>query len=139
MMCEARAVTIVVRQEYTRHRGCRRAGVYIAESRIELETATKMLNLRAAWECSTVRQPGRAQATCDVKVYKAPGRAQRGDRAVQCRGTDPWGNKCDMPLEAMFCTGWRGGPPSSMAPTTCTRSPGQDRAGPTRLVERWAQ
>jgi acyl-CoA dehydrogenase len=72
---------------------------YIADSRIELETA-KLLTLRAAWRFD--RQGNRA-ARSDIamcKVYNAQVVHNVVDRALQVHGS--LGYSGDMPLESMY-------------------------------------
>ena len=72
---------------------------YIADSRIELETA-KLLTLRAAWKFD---REGNRAARSDIamcKVYNAQVVHNVVDRALQVHGS--LGYSGDMPLESMY-------------------------------------
>src|SRR5260370_38108872 len=72
---------------------------YIADSRIELETA-KLLTLRAAWKFD---HEGNQAARSDIamcKVYNAQVVHNVVDRALQVHGS--LGYSSDMPLERMY-------------------------------------
>jgi acyl-CoA dehydrogenase len=96
MMCERAQSRSSFGKSYTRHQMVQQ---YIADSRIELETA-KLLTLRAAWKFD--RDGGQATrsdiAMC--KVYNAQVIHNVVDRALQVHGS--LGYSSDMPLESMY-------------------------------------
>jgi acyl-CoA dehydrogenase len=96
MMCERAQSRSSFGKSYTRHQMVQE---YIADSRIELETA-KLLTLRAAWKFD--REGSRA-ARSDIamcKVYNAQVVHNVVDRALQVHGS--LGYSGDMPLESMY-------------------------------------
>jgi acyl-CoA dehydrogenase len=96
MMCERAQSRSSFGKSYTRHQMVQE---YVADSRIELETA-KLLTLRAAWKFD--REGNRAVrgdiAMC--KVYNAQVVHNVVDRALQVHGS--LGYSGDMPLELMY-------------------------------------
>jgi acyl-CoA dehydrogenase len=96
MMCERAQSRSSFGKSYTRHQMVQE---YIADSRIELETA-KLLTLRAAWKFD---REGNRAARSDIamcKVYNAQVVHNVVDRALQVHGS--LGYSGDMPLEAMY-------------------------------------
>lgn len=72
---------------------------YIADSRIEIETA-KLLTLKAAWKMDQVGHLGARSEIAMAKVYNANVLYKVVDRALQVHGS--LGYSCDMPLELMY-------------------------------------
>jgi acyl-CoA dehydrogenase len=96
MMCERAQSRSSFGKSYTRHQMVQQ---YIADSRIELETA-KLLTLRAAWKFD---REGNRAARSDIamcKVYNAQVVHNVVDRALQVHGS--LGYSSDMPLERMY-------------------------------------
>ena len=96
MMCERAQSRSSFGKSYTRHQMVQE---YIADSRIELETA-KLLTLRAAWKFD---REGNRAARSDIamcKVYNAQVVHNVVDRALQVHGS--LGYSGDMPLESMY-------------------------------------
>jgi acyl-CoA dehydrogenase len=96
MMCERAQSRSSFGKSYTRHQMVQQ---YIADSRIELETA-KLLTLRAAWKFD---RDGSLAARSDIamcKVYNAQVVHNVVDRALQVHGS--LGYSSDMPLESMY-------------------------------------
>jgi acyl-CoA dehydrogenase len=96
MMCERAQSRSSFGKRYTRHQMVQQ---YIADSRIELETA-KLLTLRAAWKFD---RDGNRAARSDIamcKVYNAQVVHNVVDRALQVHGS--LGYSGDMPLESMY-------------------------------------
>ena len=96
MMCERAQSRSSFGKNYSRHQMVQQ---YIADSRIELETA-KLLTLRAAWrfDCEGNRAARSDIAMC--KVYNAQVLHNVVDRALQVHGS--LGYSSDMPLEMMY-------------------------------------
>jgi acyl-CoA dehydrogenase len=96
MMCERAQSRSSFGKEFSSHQMVQQ---YIADSRIELETA-KLLTLRAAWRFD---QEGNNAARSDIamcKVYNAQVLHNVVDRALQVHGS--LGYSSDMPLEYMY-------------------------------------
>ena len=96
MMCERAQSRSSFGKPFTSHQTVQQ---YIADSRIELETA-KLLTLRAAWRFD---HEGNQAARSDIamcKVYNAEVVHNVVDRALQVHGS--LGYSSDMPLESMY-------------------------------------
>jgi acyl-CoA dehydrogenase len=96
MMCERAKSRSSFGKPFTSHQSIQQ---YIADSRIELETA-KLLTLRAAWRFD---RDGNQAARSDIamcKVYNARVVHNVVDRALQVHGS--LGYSSDMPLESMY-------------------------------------
>jgi acyl-CoA dehydrogenase len=96
MMCERALSRSSFGKPFTNHQTVQQ---YIADSRIELETA-KLLTLRAAWRFD---HEGNQAARSDIamcKVYNAQVVHNVVDRALQVHGS--LGYSSDMPLESMY-------------------------------------
>jgi acyl-CoA dehydrogenase len=72
---------------------------YIADSRIELETA-KLLTLQTAWKFDQFGAHATRSDIAMVKVYNAKVLHNVVDRALQVHGS--LGYSCDLPLESMY-------------------------------------
>jgi acyl-CoA dehydrogenase len=96
MMCERAHSRSSFGKSYTRHQMIQE---YIAESRIELETA-KLLTLRAAWKFDREGNGGARNDIAMCKVYNAKVVHNVVDRALQVHGS--LGYSSDMPLERMY-------------------------------------
>ncbi len=96
MLCERTKSRSSFGKPYSKHQMVQD---YIAESRIDIETA-KLLTLKACW---IMDQSGHAAARTEIamaKVYNAKVLYNVVDRALQVHGS--LGYSCDMPLEMMY-------------------------------------
>jgi acyl-CoA dehydrogenase len=98
MMCERAQSRSSFGTTFARHQMIRQ---YIADSRIELETA-KLLTLRAAWRFDREGNQGARSDIAMCKVYNAQVIHNVVDRALQVHGS--LGYSSDMPLERMYRT-----------------------------------
>lgn len=96
MMCERALSRSSFGKSYARHQMIQE---YIAQSRIELETA-KLLTLRAAWKFDREGNRGARSDIAMCKIYNAQVVHNVVDRALQVHGS--LGYSCDMPLESMY-------------------------------------
>ncbi len=96
MLCERTLSRASFGKAYAKHGMVQE---YIADSRIELETA-KLLTLKAAWTMDQLGHLGARSEIAMAKVYNAKVLYQVIDRALQVHGS--LGYSCDMPLEMMY-------------------------------------
>jgi acyl-CoA dehydrogenase len=96
MMCERAQSRRSFGKPYTSHQLIQQ---YVAESRIELDTA-KLLTLKAAWTCDRLGTHAARKEIAMVKVYNARVLHNVIDRAIQVHGS--LGYTSDMPLERMY-------------------------------------
>jgi acyl-CoA dehydrogenase len=96
MLCERTQSRSSFGKGYAKHQMIQE---YIADSRIELETA-KLLTLRAAWKMDQVGHHNARADIAMVKVNNAKVLYKVIDRALQVHGS--LGYSCDMPLEMMY-------------------------------------
>lgn len=96
MMCERAQSRSSFGKPFTKHQMMQD---YVAQSRIELETA-KLLTLRAAWKFDREGSRGARSDIAMCKVYNAGVVHNVVDRALQVHGS--LGYSCDMPLESMY-------------------------------------
>ncbi len=96
MMCERTQSRSSFGKVYARHQMVQE---YIADSRIELETA-KLLTLRAAWKFDREGNRGARSDIAMCKVYNAQVLHNVVDRSLQVHGS--LGYSGDLPLESMY-------------------------------------
>ena len=96
MLCERTQSRVSFGKSYARHQMVQE---YVADSRIELETA-KLLTLRAAWKFDREGNQGARADIAMCKVYNAQVVHNVVDRALQVHGS--LGYSGDMPLESMY-------------------------------------
>jgi len=96
MMCERAQSRRSFGKPYTSHQLIQQ---YVAESRIELDTA-KLLTLKAAWTCDRAGTRAARTEIAMAKVYNARVLHNVIDRAIQVHGS--LGYTSDMPLERMY-------------------------------------
>jgi acyl-CoA dehydrogenase len=96
MLCERTQSRTSFGKLYARHQMIQQ---YVADSRIELETA-KLLTLRAAWKFDREGNQGARADIAMCKVYNAQVLHNVVDRSLQVHGS--LGYSGDMPLESMY-------------------------------------
>lgn len=96
MMCERAQSRYSFGKPYTSHQLIQQ---YVAESRIELDTA-KLLTLKAAWTCDRLGTQAARTEIAMAKIYNARALHNVIDRAIQVHGS--LGYTSDMPLERMY-------------------------------------